>query len=91
MNSNEKITKGFLFDINNPNLGKSLENSIKNNSLAVVGAYGKIADLDLLFKIYKTRELIENNGDFNGIVRENYYDDGENFTASISFIKNPSK
>ena len=87
MNSNGSKNIGFLFDINNPRLNVLLEESIKNNALSVVGAEGKVDDVDLLSRLYMVRHEF---GDKNGFeVHEHYVDDGRNFTASVSFIKKP--
>lgn len=89
MNLNEKRTVGFLFDINNPKLNVLLEESLKNNIVSVVGATGNVDDTDLLSKMYCVRHEIGDRNNYE--VHEHYYDDGVNFTASVSFIKELSK
>lgn len=85
----KSITKEFLFDINNPRLNVLLEESLKNNMVSVVGAIGNVGDTDLLSKMYCVRHEIGDKNNYE--VHEHYSDDGVNFTASVSFIKKPSK
>ncbi len=86
MNSKKRKNTGFLFDINDARFNVLLEESIKNNTLSVVAASGKVGDCDLISRLYTVRHELDNK-DFE--VREYYTDDGKNFTASVSFIKKP--
>lgn len=85
MNNNQEVTKDFIFDINDPRLMVLLEESLKNNLLSVVCATGNVGDTDLISRMYCVRHEV---GDRNNCkVYEHYYDDGVNFTVSVSFVK----
>ena len=89
MNLDKTKTTGFLFDINDPKLNCLLEESLRNNALSVVGAEGKVNDCDLLSRMYSLREEVEKRVDCR--IYENYSENGDDFTASVSFIKKPRK
>lgn len=89
MDLNKTKTTGFLFDINDPKLNCLLEQSLINNTLSVVGAEGKVNDCDLLSRMYSLREEVEKRVDCD--IKEHYVENGDDFTASVSFIKRPRK
>lgn len=87
MNSIESKNTDFLFDVNDPQLNVLLKESLKNNFVSVVGAEGKVDDLNLITRMYMVRHEFGDKKDYE--VHEHYADDGKNFTASVSFIKKP--
>lgn len=83
----EKLQRGFLYSIHEPELENIIFDSLKNNKLFVAVATGKVGDLDLLSKMYALRELVEQSDHSDAHIVEHYSDDGQEFSSCISFIK----
>lgn len=84
MGNNKNV---FLSSIDDLNLKNNLENALTNGLYYVIGASGKIGDINLLKRLYEFEEEIINNNKYDVDVYERYSDDGINFLASVSFIK----
>lgn len=85
------MNKKILYDINDDMLNDVLADVIDSGRLVVVGASGSVNDSDLLSKMRIVRQRVEQDKNFNGAIKKHYFDDGVNFTETISFIKKPSK
>ena len=79
-------TYGFLFDINSDNFSVSLERALKDKRLFVAAAQGKVSDIDLLSKLYIVEQEVRNSKNYDVKIVENYHDDSDSFTASVSFL-----
>ena len=79
-------SNGFLFDIKSNGLKSKLEGAIKDERLFVAAAQGKVEDTDLLSKLYVLGQEIRDNKNYDVKVVENYLDNGDSFTASVSFL-----
>lgn len=79
-------TNGFLFDINLDNFSVSLERALKDKRLFVAAAQGKVSDIDLLSKLYIVEQEVRNSKNYDVKIVENYHDNGDSFTASVSFL-----
>lgn len=85
------MNKKILYDINDDMLNDVLADVITSGRFVVVGASGSVNDSDLLSKMRIVRQSVEQNRNFNGTIKKHYFDDGVNFTATVSFIKELSK
>ena len=81
--------RGFLYDINDSSFNVSLLDALQNREVFVAGTSGRIEEIESkLSKLYAIEESVEQNNSINGIrIKEFYFDDGINFSATVSFTK----
>ncbi len=81
--------RGFLYDINDSSFNVSLLDALQNREVFVAGTSGRIEEIESkLSKLYAIEESVEQNNGINDIrIKEFYFDDGINFSATVSFTK----
>lgn len=81
--------RGFLYDINDSSFNVSLLDALQNREVFVAGTSGRIEEIESkLSKLYAIEESVEQNNGTNDIrIKEFYFDDGINFSATVSFTK----
>lgn len=76
----------FLYSVEADDLSINLERALKDKRLFIAAAQGKVGDIDLLSKLYVLGQEIRDSKNYDVKVVENYLDNGDSFTASVSFL-----